>query len=50
MGGMQFISNKDNFNTNECWKLEYKNDRIFKFNTCNGEIIEIDPKTLKNKK
>ena len=50
MGGMKFITNEDNFNATECWKLEYKNDRIFKFNTCNGDVIEIDSKTLKNKK
>lgn len=47
IGGMQFISNTDNFSFKDCWTMEYHDGRMFKFNSCDGEIIEIDPKTLK---
>lgn len=46
VGGTQFISNSDNFSATECWKLEFHNDRVFKLNSCSGDVIELNPKTL----
>ena len=45
--GMQFIANKGNFSIQDCWRLEYHDGRMFKFNSCNGELVEIDPEILK---
>jgi hypothetical protein len=33
-----------------CWELQFKNDRVFRFNVCDGTAIELDKATMEPKK
>jgi hypothetical protein len=34
----------------KCWELQFKNDRVFRFNVCDGTAIELDKTTMEPKK
>ena len=35
--------------SNKCWELQYKDDRVFRFNACNGTVVELDRKSMQPK-
>jgi len=50
IGGMRLIRNSDNFMMQKCWEAYFHAERIFKFNACTGELVEIDHNTMAKKK
>ena len=30
----------------DCWSVQFKDDRAFKANSCNGTVIELDKKSM----
>lgn len=50
MGGITTMTKwPELFEKSGCWELQFKDDRAFKVNTCNGKVVELDKKTLEPK-
>jgi hypothetical protein len=50
VGGMSLVTKWPEVFGSKCWDLQFKDDRAFKVNTCNGTVVELDKKTLEPKK
>ena len=46
IGGFSIVGKLPEAFGSKCWELQFKDDRAFKVNTCNGTVIELDKKTL----
>ena len=50
IGGIMALGKLPSMLESKCWELQFKNDRVFRFNACNGTAIELDKNTMEPKK
>jgi len=51
IGGFQVVKHLPSmFENSKCWELQFKDERVFKFNTCNGLLVELDKDSMQEKK
>lgn len=49
IGGLQIVTKVTDVFGKKCWELQFKDDRVFRLNACNGTVVELDKNTMQPK-
>lgn len=49
IGGFTVLSKLPSMLDNKCWELQFRDERVFRFNSCSGTVVELDNSTMEPK-